>query len=567
MKHYIKIIFVSAFLFLPLHTSALSIGETELFFIEESYDYNDRRSTTAELQKITDLIYFYVDEKWWNSLSEKKMEEYEQILYDLGDEFKEKIYPEITSFLGDKPEHSINPTERIFVLFHPMKEWAGGYFRTGDQYSKYQYARSNRKNILYLNSNLIEDKILPAALSHEYVHLVTFNEKNKKHRVTEEIWLNELRAEIIPTILGYDDVYEDSNLESRVEIFLRDPDISITEWTEHTADYGVINLFGQYLIDHYGKEILAKSMKSELVGISSINYALKEGGYDKSFEDVFTDFTIAVYLNDCTINKYYCYKNENLKNLRVNPTNFFLLNKDEEELSTRYQTKNWAGNWHRIVGSSGVLRMNFKGDKDFVVPYVLCKKEGSCFVKELFLNSHGEGTISIEEFNSKYNSLTIIPTLQGKFEGFNGPEQTFLFNWNVTIIDEDDYLSKEELEEFRERISVLQSKIVDIYIQITGELPKDYLFLGGFEEIDEDLYFGMRDNKKVKNLQRFLKVQGEEIYPEKLVTGNFYELTRSAVIRFQERHKEEILYKVGLSSGTGYVGKYTRSFINSLISR
>ena len=564
MKNYIKIIVVIA-LFLPLCVSSFSIGEEEFFFIEESYDYKERRSTTAELQKITDLIYFYVDKNWWSSLSEEKEKEYKQILDELGDEFKDKIYPKITSFLGDKPEHSINPNERIFVLFHPMQESAGGYFRTGDQYSKYQYARSNRKNILYLNSSLIEDRILPAALSHEYVHLVTFNEKDKRRGVTEEIWLNELRAETIPTILGYDDIYEDSNLESRVEVFLRDPDISITEWTEHISDYGVLNLFGQYLIDHYGKEILSISMKSKLVGIPSIDYALKEEGYDKSFGDVFTDFVITLYLNDCTINEYYCFKNENLRDLRVDPTNFFLLNKDEDKLSTKYQTKNWAGNWHRIVGSSGVLNMNFKGDKDFVIPYALCNKSGDCFVEELALNSQGEGTILVEEFNSKYNSLTIMPIMQNKFEGFNGPERTFLFNWEVTIIDEDSFLSKEELAEFRERIISLQKKIADIYIQVAGELPKNYLFLGGFKKMEKDLYFGMSKSREVENLQKFLKAQGEEIYPEGLITGNFYELTRMAVIRFQERHKEEILHKVGLSSGTGYVGKYTRNFINSLI--
>ena len=64
-----------------------------------------------------------------------------------------------------------------------------------------------------------------------------------------------------------------------------------------------------------------------------------------------------------------------------------------------------------------------------------------------------------------------------------------------------------------------------------------------------------------------MKAQGQDVYPEGLVTGNFLSLTKAAVIRFQEKYAPEILAPLGLEKGTGYVGLMTRNKINSLISQ
>ena len=76
----------------------------------------------------------------------------------------------------------------------------------------------------------------------------------------------------------------------------------------------------------------------------------------------------------------------------------------------------------------------------------------------------------------------------------------------------------------------------------------------------------MSNNSDVKCLQEFLKNQGMDIYPEGLVTGNFANLTKAAVIRFQEKYALDILTPIGLSKGTGYVGIQTRAKINKILS-
>ena len=540
----------SIIFFLLIFCLTPCLVSAERFFVERSHDKYERRSVNAKAQVTTNYLYFYFDNEWWEEIDEDKQNKYRDIAYNLGNEFEKTIYPQMTEIFGTHPEHSVSKEERVSILFHPMEETSGGYFSTGDQYSVYQYPRSNERNILYLSTDIIEYSHLAGYLAHEYMHLVTFNEKNKKYRVTEEIWLNELRAEVVATIFGYDEDYENSNLQKRASAFLRDPDISLTEWTEQLADYGVANIFAQYIIDHYGEVVLADSLQSEFFGIPSIDYALYKNEIDKSFSDIFTDWKIAVYLNDCSYGEYYCFKNENLKDLRIQPTTIFITQRDSGIGEISYQTKNWAGNWFRFVGGSGDFHLAFHGNRDFVVSYIVCEKEGSCTIKFL----ENEKSILIEDFNNTYESVTVIPSVQGKYIGFNGPEKTFPLRMEVEIKETND-----EEKDYKEKLLQLLDVIERLAILLEVNLSqKEAIII-----LEKDLYYGMRGSKEVERLQRFLKNQGEEIYPEGLVTGNFLELTKKAVIRFQERYSQEILAPLNLSKGTGYVGEYTREFINS----
>jgi peptidoglycan hydrolase-like protein with peptidoglycan-binding domain len=86
-------------------------------------------------------------------------------------------------------------------------------------------------------------------------------------------------------------------------------------------------------------------------------------------------------------------------------------------------------------------------------------------------------------------------------------------------------------------------------------------------KIKNNLYYGLRNNQEVRCLQIFLKNQGSEIYPEKLVTGNFLSRTKLAIIRFQEKFAQDILTPLGMVRGTGFVGPATRNKINKLLGK
>jgi hypothetical protein len=66
----------------------------------------------------------------------------------------------------------------------------------------------------------------------------------------------------------------------------------------------------------------------------------------------------------------------------------------------------------------------------------------------------------------------------------------------------------------------------------------------------------------VTALQNFLKSQGQDIYPEGLVTGYYGNLTKAAVGRFQLKNG---IVKRASDPGYGYVGPKTRAKINLLL--
>lgn len=554
-----------AFSFFPPLVFANTLGQEVDFNIDSSYDLQDRKEVKALLQKVTDQLYIYTDKAWWQSLSYAEKRNFDTSFNRLAMEFEGRIYPTLTSVFGFEPKPGIDDDERITLLIHPMDSDVGGYSNPGDLYPRLQNPRSNEREMIYLNSRHIEDSDAKAFLAHEFTHLITANQKDLLRGVVEETWLNEARAEYSATLLRYDAVYRGSSLERRVKDFLSKPTVSLTEWLNRREDYGAVNLFIQYLVDHYRVKILVDSLQSDKVGIESINWALEKNNYDKDFKQVFVDWAIALMVNDCDLGDKYCYRNDNLKNFRVTPTIYYLP-KVETILSTYHSSTYWALNWHRLIGGSSNLILEFEGTDavGFEVPYLLCDLKNNCSVEFLELDESQDGGIDIPEFSSQYSSLTIIPFISNKVSGFNGAERSFSFSWKVTVEDK----SAEEKE--AELIVQLLAQIEELKRQIAEYQAKLGIASGGSascQGLDGNLYFGMTDNQQVSCLQEFLKNQGTDIYPEGLVTGNFLSLTQQAVIRFQEKYAGEVLAPLGLQQGTGYVGEKTRTKINSLINQ
>ncbi|MFA6753939.1 MAG: peptidoglycan-binding domain-containing protein [Candidatus Paceibacterota bacterium] len=558
-KIFFKKIIISFLLSLTIGLSLpFSVFAFEDFFVDSSYDLYNRKE--VETEHIIDIgnARFFIDKDYYLNASLNERVRIEKSISSLGEEFKNKIYPNLTSLFGKEPAF---PDGKITVVFHQMPQGTGGYFNTGDQYSRYQYSRSNEKNILFLNVFHIHNPLLPSYLAHEFTHLITFNQKENIYGVSEEIWLNELRADYAVTYLGYDNNYKGSNLENRVNQFLKDTNASLTEWTNRSADYGIINLFAQYLVDHYGVEILAESLKSPYVGIEGINYALKNRGFRDDFSDIFTNWTIALFLNDCGFGEKYCYKKESLKNIRVLPQTTYLPQTTMAQIIISVSTKQWSGNWQRIVGGQGDLVLNFKGEENlkFKIPYLICKNGNSCSLLFLSLDESGKGKIDIKDFDDF--TLTIIPSIQDKTKGFDGPEKTHYFSFDI--------LTKErEIEENQQRAALLER--IESLKQEVKRLEALIEANQGEREnvscsISNNLYFGIINSNEVSCLQEFLKSQGHDIYPEGLITGNFLSLTRNAVVRFQKKYASEILAPFDLISGTGFVGQMTRNKIENIL--
>jgi len=267
-------------------------------------------------------------------------------------------------------------------------------------------------------------------------------------------------------------------------------------------------------------------------------------------------------VNNCSLGSKYCYKNENLKNVRVFPESNFLPTDSTSILSVNYTTKSWAGYWNKILGGGGTLVFEFDGSTEgnFKIPYLLCDSLNKCFVGFLALDKNQDGKIILEDFNKKYSSLTIIPSVQNDKNGSN-----YYFSWRAAVnVNMDNKGDEELIKKLLEQIDALKAQITVLQSKINS--LKNNPNISSCSKFENNLYFGIMNNQEVSCLQGFLKKQGEGVYPEGLVTGNFFNLTKSAIIRFQEKYSDEILKPLGLSKGTGYVGLKTREKINKLLS-
>ncbi|MBU2545115.1 peptidoglycan-binding protein [Patescibacteria group bacterium] len=582
MRKYIFFSLLIFFLGVSFSANAASVGEKRIFNVDPAYDVIGREEVTGILKEVGHRIYFYVDENWWNTLTLTQQSEARSSLNSLGNEFDNNIYSILTKTFGFEPRPGIDNDYSITILIHPMKNSAGGYFNAGNQYSKLENPLSNEKEMLHLNSDYINDYLAKSFLAHEFVHLISFNQKEILRKTTEEVWLNEMRAEYAPTLLGYDNNYTRSNLKGRQVTFLKTPSDSIVEWMGKSEDYGALNLFAQYLVDHYGIDILSKSLQYKGSGIDSLNYALKSNGFAQDFAEIFTDWTIASLINDCSLSDKYCYKNINLKNTKVTPSLNFLPLNTKSTLGVSGSTKNWGGNWVKFVGGNGTIKIEFIGNPDnvFKVPYVVRKKDGGYLIGSMKLNDEQRGEVLVSDIES----IIIIPSLQTKTMGFISPEVSVPFFWSASVVeDENDqkivskYLdkpvSKMSQNELMGKIAEIQSLLNQLMAQLgimqnpdqsTPVIPLVPVRLS-CENINQTMNVGSKSDS-VRCLQEFLKNQGVGIYPEGLVTSYFGNLTKSAVIRFQEKYAPEILAPFGISRGTGYVGSKTLEKINQLLT-
>jgi len=559
------------FLLFPSLVSADTLGQKVNFFVDPSYDLYGRDKISATLEKITNQLYFYVDDNWWQKLDGTKKRELDAKIYNLSTEFEYKIYPTLISTFGSEPKPGIDKDEKITVLIHPMRKNAGGYFNTGDEYPKIQNPESNEREMVYLNAQYAGEDIFKSLLSHEFTHLIELNQKDLLRNVSEETWLNEARAEYAPTLMGYDNVYKGSNLQNRVEEFLKNPSDSLTEWQNKSADYGVLNLFTQYLIDHYdGVKILADSLKSSKIGIPSINEALVKNGFKEDFSQIFTDWLITVLVNNCNLSEKYCYKNPNLKNLRISPQINFLPLTGETILTVYNTTKNWAGNWQKIVGGKGVLTLEFDGadEVNFKVPYLICDYQNQCPVNSLILDEKQTGKITLTDFNKKYTSLIIIPSIQSKTLGFDGTEISYPFSVKITTSEKTEEENEAELkEQLLAQIDFLQKEIARVQAQINEILGKKPVtpiteIPAGFK-FEKNLSAGITDSDVV-----YLKIilAAEGCVSNLANTDLFGQKTLAGVKCFQTKYQDEISAAAGYPiQVSGFVGKGTRTKLNQLI--
>ncbi len=222
---------------------------------------------------------------------------------DLGAQFDQALYPRVTGLCGSPSD--VDGNQRVLILCSPrINERGYGAFAPADIAS----GAGNDADLLYMLAPLDQagkdyatlGPAMRATFAHELQHLVNYNQKVLVRQVPtgEQSWLNEAISFNIEPLVGLADT--PGGPPEKSWAFFESPE-SYT-LLELTGAYkrghaGCGFLFGRYLVDHYGEQVLAKLDGSALIG--QANVAAATGAV---FADLFSDWAAAVYLNNTGLN-------------------------------------------------------------------------------------------------------------------------------------------------------------------------------------------------------------------------------------------------------------------------
>ena len=323
-------------------------GQNMVFNVDPSYDFAMASQINATLRVVSNHAYFYVDDRFWNELSSNRRSVVSDKLQQLATAFDQTIYPIETALWGAEANPGIDKDPHVVILLERLRSNSGGYFLTINGYRKDIFPDSNMHEMVYLSAGALEVGDAPGLLAHEFQHLISFNQRELSNKAQDEIWLNELRSDYSPTAVGLNSIFDKSYLETRMEIFQSDPSDSLVGWNGDSGDYGIVSMFGHYLVDRYGEKMLAEVSELPEIGISAINHWLSINKKMERFDDVFADWMLAVVLNNRLYDSRFGYSRIGLNQFHISPQTVVSFTPSEES-SIVYTIAEWQPTWMNVL--------------------------------------------------------------------------------------------------------------------------------------------------------------------------------------------------------------------------
>lgn len=524
----------------PLRAFCWSLNET--LFVDPDYDLFGRNQAEFQLLRITNKFYFYVEKNWYQNLLQKN--ELDSKIYNLSSNFEYLIYPKLTNLLGSEELPGIDNDNHLVVLIHPLKEPYGGYIRSGDRYSKKNYPFSNEGQIIYLNGNLLlkaDLNFLIYEISHEFAHLITLKQKPEA-----DTWFHELISEFAGQISGAD---LSLITQKRAQGLLYSTDVNLIDWKNLEKDYGKIYLFALYLKEQFGESLFSEALRyPSNDGVISLNETLKRRG--TNLDEVYLNWLITNLYNSCEPNNLkYCYSDSNLKNFSVIAYSYYLPMQEKSLLSVTDSLYQFQGKWQKINGGSGTVRFKFnipQATPINKIPYIIEDINGKKILGFFDFSRSNISEIYIDGMGSKNKAFYFIPFLGTEAV----KDKIYFYSFEVQNLGNNKEAEQKIIEQLQKTIEDLKRQINQLQKQIA--LRNTYQNNPSCSLFTQDLYYGMR-SEQVKCLQRFLANLGDDIYPEKLITGYYGPLTVQAVKRYQAKYN---------LPQTGYFGPLTRARVN-----
>ncbi len=203
---------------------------------------------------------------------------------------------------GDRlvgPPADIDGDRRLAVLLTPTlarlqngRTTVGGFVRADDFRRHLAPPRSNRADMIYLNTNLKPDQHLTDVLAHEYRHVLAFSHRDAIGHNSEHDWLNEALAHLAeqgPT-----------NISHRVHTYLKQP----SRYPLVVPDYyqaglwrcdgvrGATFLFLDWCRQQHGEQLVSQMLTSPNTGIQNLVTATRT-----PFARLFRNWSVGLLCN------------------------------------------------------------------------------------------------------------------------------------------------------------------------------------------------------------------------------------------------------------------------------
>jgi hypothetical protein len=441
------VLIVGAVLVIAEPAYADTVGQRQTFIVDSQYDATGRTSLPATMRYGGDHANFYVDDSMWNQFSTSGQALFLQDLQALAHEFDTVIYPKEHDLFGSEPD--IDKDSHVVVLLELLKRGTGGYFNPTNSYPRTQQPDSNERDMVAVNIEAVGNPLAKSFLAHEFQHLISLNQKEFLRNSSEEVWVNEMRAEYAHDYVGYDRPIAGSVMENRVATFLRNPSDSLAEWPNASQDYASALLFADYIAGRYGAGIIGDTLHAAASGIESFNQYLAGRNLSERFPDVFTDWMIANYINDSS--QRFGYANPDLRFIHVRPQSAFVTTTTSPVMSV--SVKDYQPIWQEFMmgpadvgtGQAAKLELSADPSQNFTIAYVLFYQDGTYDAERTTL-AQGQRTVYLASGDvfgpaklgdKPIAKVLVAVTKSQKTNGFSSNEPASDFTTRMSIVSKE----------------------------------------------------------------------------------------------------------------------------------
>jgi hypothetical protein len=310
------------------------------------------------------------------------------------------IYELDTENFGPPPDE-LDEDPKIYIFYSALGCFMGscfdGYFSVFNEYTEAEArsmgGHSNEVEMFYMSC----DPINPTAnstlsvLAHEFEHMIHWNMDPD-----EDAWVDEGCAEYAMYLYGYPDP---------ITGFPQTPDDNLILWGNSWVDYIQTYLFMMYFTGHYGGDAAITALVAEAANsIAGVENTLTGLGYAETFEEVFTAWAVANFLDDTSIHEgQYGYPRIALPPFTARRHDTYPV---PEQLTT---VKHWAADYIRFVNGSPLL-LSYDGQDNSTFSLQLLKLDETLptTVEDAPLDSLQAGEFQIPGFGTSYDTLIAV---------------------------------------------------------------------------------------------------------------------------------------------------------------